>query len=371
MSLTWRAAVVATLLGLGAAGVTAAQQDETFAGKKVSEWVTILKEHKDKRFRRASLLAMETFGPKARGVAGGLLEALQKDPEPEIRREVAILLGRLGPELKGGAEALGEALKTDKADVVRQAAATALGGKWAEKAGDQVMVLAGALKDKHPGTRAAAAESLRNFGENAKPAVPALLDVAKDKTADRFPRVYAIQIVSRWGTEDAAAGPVLLDILADKAAPTSVREAAAEGLGQFPDVAKAAPALGAALDDPQLDVRTAAAVALAKLGARAQAAWPAIKKTLQDGKADSGVRYQLIRSAALLAKEQPEAVTALAATALNDEAAENRLAAVQELGELGRVAAPAVPTLTRIADGDARASLRQAADAALKKIKGS
>ena len=50
---------------------------------------------------------------------------------------------------------------------------------------------------------------------------------------------------------------------------------------------------------------------------------------------------------------------------------QNRLVAIQELGALGGAAEKAVPVLQDIARDDARATLRQAAEAALKKIKGS
>ena len=62
-------------------------------------------------------------------------------------------------------------------------------------------------------------------------------------------------------------------------------------------------------------------------------------------------------------------VPALADTAAKDDNTENRLAAIQELGQLGNVAGDAVPTLTRLASNDSRASIREAAEEALKKIK--
>src|SRR4051794_36446544 len=92
---------VALCFSLVLGTAAAAQQEETVLGKKASEWLQILREHKELRFRRASLIALEAIGPQARGVTPALLEALQKDSEPQIRREVAQLLGRMGIEAKG------------------------------------------------------------------------------------------------------------------------------------------------------------------------------------------------------------------------------------------------------------------------------
>ncbi len=180
-----------------------AQEDEVL-GKKRSEWLTILKEHKEVKFRRAAVIALEVMGARSRGVLDALYEAVEKDGDPEVRREIALTLGRMGPDAKGAVNVLGDVLKRDKADVVREAAALSLAGKLNDQAGGQVMALADALKDSHPGTRAAAAEALKNLGEKAKAAVPQLTALARDPKADRFPRLYAIQMISKWGDDGTA-----------------------------------------------------------------------------------------------------------------------------------------------------------------------
>jgi HEAT repeat protein len=361
----------AAWLGLVCCAVSATRGTAgEFAGKPAAEWLKILREHKNPKARRLAMLALETIGPKVSGVAAGLTEALREDPDPEIRRDIAILLGRLGPDVKGAADALGDRLTKDSDPLVRQAAATALGGRLAAMADGQVVALAAALKDKHEGTRRAAAETLKNLGEAAQPAVPQLLDVVKDAKADRFTRVYAIQVVSQWGQDDSGTGPALVAALGEKDAHGAVRQAAAEGLGRLGDYAAGVEALGRALEDATPDVRRAAAVALGPLGGKAAPAWPAIRKTLEDKKSDSTARFALVHAAASLVKQHPEAVPLLAKLAQEDDAAENRLAAIQELGELGAAAEKAVPALQVIAQTEARATLRDAAAAALKKIKG-
>ncbi len=358
-----------TLVGVLAL-VTSGEAGDSYLGKSSAEWVKILREDKNPKRRRISLLALEAIGVKPSGVTAGLLDALREEPDPEIRQEIALMLGRIGPDAKGAAAALGERLANDKNALVRQAAATALGAKLVKEAAGQVRTLAAALKDKHEGTRRAVAETLKNLGEPAQAAVPELIALAKDATADRFSRAYALQIISLWGKEDKGTGPALIQALGEKDTHPTVRQAAADGLGRLgSDDPATATALGTALTTAPSEVRRSAAAALGQLGAKAAPAWPAIKTTLEDRKSDSGTRYPLIRTAAALAKDQADAVPVLAKLAQDDEAAENRLAAIQELGELGPTAAKAVPVLQGIAQGDARARLREAAQAALKSIK--
>jgi hypothetical protein len=126
-------------------------------------------------------------------------------------------------------------------------------------------------------------------------------------------------------------------------------------------------ALGTTLAEKQVELRRAAAAVLAKLGAQAGALWPQIKARLQDE--DITVRFQLIRATGALATHQKEAVGTLAQLALKDGHVENRLAAIGELGQLGPVASDAAEALAGIASQDARAAVRDAAAAALKKVR--
>src|SRR5262249_2378907 len=103
-----------------------AQKADLVLGKKCAEWLTMLKEHKEVKFRRAALIALEVFGPGTPGVLPGLCEALTRDAEPMIRRETALLLGRMGADAKEAVPHLTEAAKKDRDDAVREAAAEAL-----------------------------------------------------------------------------------------------------------------------------------------------------------------------------------------------------------------------------------------------------
>lgn len=344
-------------------------QDEEIAGKKVSEWVEILKTHKEVKFRRASIIALEVAGPKVKNVLDTLKEALAKDAEPQIRREVALCLGRMGADAKTAVDSLGEALKKDKDDAVREGAARALGDTLVEHAHTQVFLLAGALTDLNGTVRVAAAETLKKMGEKARPALDKIGAAAQDVKNDRFTRLYAVQIIARWG--DELQGPlVLMKIAKETEVPPGVREAALDGLGRLAPGHMETPAiLSAALADKSVSIRRAAAATLAAIDDKAAAAWPAVKKGLQD--TDPQVRYQLYRVAGNVAKEHKEAVSLLVLGAQKDSTTENRLVAILELGELGSMASDALPALMKLADEEARPQLREAAQTAVGKIRGS
>jgi hypothetical protein len=263
-----------------------------------------------------------------------------------------------------------------------------MGGELAPQAQAHVLILAAALKDAHVGTRTAAAETLRDMGDKARPALPQLLEAVADAKGDRFTRIYAAQVLAKFKEDVEKAAPVLAAVLRDAKAPVGVREACAAAIGQLA-AAAAIPDLAKTLEYAQAtkekvaeanppEVRRAALLALMKMGDKAKAAWPAVKKILHDAEGkeetkdpDNGVRLQAVRLAGLLGREEGEVVRVLETVCVKDLVTENRLAAIQELGQLGAVANRAVDTLTTLAEQDSRFSIRDAAQAALKKIKGS
>jgi HEAT repeat protein len=355
--------------------------DETIAGKTVGEWIKILRTHENPKFRRAALIALEAGDAAGRTALPALLNAIEKDKDAQVRQEAVMLLGRLGPKTNGALKALMEALQTDKADEVREAAATAIASeKFTEASVAYVSVLANAMKDPHAGTRVAVAGALRNLGENARPAFGVLIESARNPKEHVLVREAAVHVVSRYGKDNAQTVPLLLDLLKGGDSPTVLREAAADGLGRSgSDAAEIIAALAQALEDKSIELRKAAAVALGTLSLNAKSAWPAVKerlayKTAKDRlvpvEPDSGVRNTLTRLTGTLAKSTPEAIPVLASVAKNDESTETRIAAIQELGELGSVPKEARDTLRVIAAQDARAAVREAAAKALKQLGG-
>src|SRR6516165_304509 len=187
--------------------------DETIAGKTVGEWIKILRTHENPKFRRAALIALYAADAAGRTGLPALLNAIEKDKDAQVRQKAVMVLGRLGPKTNGALKALVEALQTDKADEVREEAATAIGREeFSEPAAAYVAVLADALKDPHAGTRIAVAGALRNMGENARPALGALIDAAKNPKEHTLVRAAAVHVVSRYGKDNPQTVPLMLDL---------------------------------------------------------------------------------------------------------------------------------------------------------------
>ena len=359
-----------SVLAPGAAFAQSPPPPTKVLNKTADEWIAILKDHKEPRFRRASLIALGVFGPKTSGVLPAVIEALEKDADPQVRTDAAALLGRMGPDAKLAVPALADALLTDKDATVREASARALGGDLNKFADEQLRALVEALGDKSDGTRTAAAEALMKLGDKAAPVYASILALAKDGSKDRFSRQYALKMVSRLGPDRHDAAEVLAAVLVDKKTATPLREEAADGLGRLTvAVTLVIPPLADSLSDPAVEVRRAAAVALVRQKQDAKLAWPKVQAAIKDG--DPAVRYQLIRVAGNLAKESPESIVLLVDEAKKDANVENRLAAIQELGQLSPYATQIGPVLTELATNDNEASIRAAAEAALKKLAGS
>jgi len=366
MRWAWLAAV-----GFLAAGplpsIHAQAKDLELLGKTRGEWIDILKSHKEPKFRRAAILVMETFGPRTVGINAALIEAMEKDPEPELRREAALTLGRMGLDAKEAASPLADLAKRDKEGVVRTAALSALGGKMSEAIPDSAVgVFIAGLKDPFPAARAASIEGLKNLGDKAVAAVPQVIEFAANAKEERVPRTMAIQILGRVAGDEPKVTQLLIALVQKTNEPSPLRAAALEALGRVKENQKdAIELLSAVLGDADPQFRLAAATALAKLGPASKSAWPAIVAAWE--KAESPVRHQFIRLAGMLSEEK-NAIGKLAETAEKDLTVENRLAALQELEQLGTKAAAAAPTVKRVAQDDPRATVREAAAETLKKI---
>jgi hypothetical protein len=82
---------------------------------------------------------------------------------------------------------------------------------------------------------------------------------------------------------------------------------------------------------------------------------------------DAGIRNYLIRLAGTLAKANSEAIPPLTEAAVHDTSTENRIAAIQELGELPMLPQDTRTALMQIASDDPRESIREAAKKALRR----
>jgi HEAT repeat protein len=385
-----RSAAAALLLLALAAGARGQDDDDPMLrNRKLSEWAAMLREDKSPERRRAALLAVELIGPqRSPRVLPAILSALRDDPDERIREAAAAALGRLGERLYARA-AEGEqvrfagprndliaALRTDKSGRVREAAALALGKVAAADAAPAVPALAAALRDAHPGARAAAADTLRRLGPEAKEAVPALQEALADRAGDKATRAQAALALGNVGEPAAPALPAVVAVLEDAGAPPEVRRACAETLGRLGPGADAAGKLGAALASRGADVelRRAAAGALDRFGPEARPALPALRQALKDD--DRFVRSLALHAVGRLGPDlgpDRKAVLADLLGCLNDRVIEVRVAALETFRALGPEAlgeeAPAVTARLEEAARDSHKAVSDAAREALKRLR--
>jgi HEAT repeat protein len=358
------------------------EKDKTILGKSIGEWIIILRTHENPKYRKAALIALEASDSAGKTGLPAVISATDQDKEkdPAVRQDAVMLIGRLGPKTNGALKTLIGVMQTDKADSVREAAATAIGKEFTVQAVDYIGVLIEATKDKHQGTRIAVFGALRNMGRTAEPAFPVLFEAAKNKKEHVLVRDAAVHTLTRHAKENPKTVPMLVELLKDTSTPMTLREAAAEGLGRVgTESDEAVTLLCAALIEKELDMRKAAAVALGTLGAKAKAGWPTVKdrlkyteakdKTYTPAELDSSVRNHLIRLSGALGKINDDAIRVLIDAAKFDKSTENRIAAIQELAELGARAKGVIRELETIAEEDARSAIREAADKAVKQIK--
>jgi HEAT repeat protein len=384
------------LLAVGlavAVPVRAAIEDEepVVAGKKVSEWVQMLKGDKEESRRRASLTALKIIGQRLETpkVIPPIIEAARDDASDNVRKAATQTLGELAffthdyvdPRKRGekkkaevaeamfkpAFEALIEQLRVDKAAEVRQTAAEGLGRLGAD-AWSAVEPLTNALKDKADPVRASAAEALGRVGPKANEAAPLLVSALQDKKADRYVRLYAAFALGRIGPmpPDSAVA-ALGGALSDAESPAEVRKAAADALGQLGEAAASGvPALAAALKDKQnLDVRRAAANALGQVGADGAKALPELRLAVKDE--DKFVRCHALRAIGGLGKGGADAVPDLVRCLKEDSNTDARVAAIEALGSLGLNGSEVVDALTA-ASRSSQTVIREAALEALRKI---
>jgi HEAT repeat protein len=396
------------------AAAGAQEDDPVFYGKRLSEWLGMLKGEgkaaEDRqaaltvlgnagglpsmwpdlvKTRMAGLYAVRLIGPaKSPKVLPALVGALRDDPEPRLRESAALALGQAIPKAKeeripidDARDALISTMRTDAAGVVRQAAATAI-GQLGPDAGKAVPSLGKALKDPHAETQAAAAAALHRLatqdrlGTVVAEALPDLLAVLRDPKAKVPTRLYSIMAVGGIGPDAAPALPGLLEVMTDTKTDADLRAAAAEAIGRLGKGTEAVPVLAKTLtaSDSPLKLRRAAAAALDQFGTDAAPALAELRQALKD--ADKFVRCTAMHAIGGLGKElgmqRRDVVTALLAC-LNDTVLEVRVAAIETFGNLGAEALgddlQAVVDKLTDAARDSRKDVKEAAQNALKKLK--
>ncbi len=215
-----------------------------------------------------------------------ILAALLDDGNVRVRRGAIDLLEQLGDELTPAAEQDIARALLDKDWLVRWSAARTIRHIPAKDVSSKaVAALARVLKDHDPDLSATATVTMQGLGSHVANAVAALDKRERDETLDALAfavtnggkvesrrdadnRLAAMRmLVSIGGAPAQHAIPKLIDALTDP--DVRIRRAAAETLGQFGPAAKdALPALRAALNDENNDVRLFAGEAILSIETR-------------------------------------------------------------------------------------------------------
>ncbi len=134
--------------------------------------------------------AFAALGADASAAVPDLINLYETPVSSPSQRYTAMALGKIGPAAKMAIPSLLRTVSTSTEEEVRASAVFALGGIHAEPE-RVVSVLIKCLGDPSIEVRSEAAEGLGNFGENAKPAVPALVVLLQSPNQDVMNRAKA------------------------------------------------------------------------------------------------------------------------------------------------------------------------------------
>lgn len=360
---------VAVVAGLASAG-PARGDEPTFNDRKLSEWLTVLKEDETPRKRRAAVVALGQIASGHRDslgtVVGAVGRALRTDASPAVREQAAVVLGQMRPEETAAALTdLAESMRVEKESAVRREVAVAL-ARLGQVAKPAVLPLTAALTDADPTVRAAAADALGRIGPDARPAAPELLALLKD--AQKPVRRSAVFALGRVDPEEKTAPAEALIGVLKSDADLDLRREALLALGFLGERSRpVVAALATVLADQNAELRALAALTLGKFGSAVRSVEADVLKALKSDP-EKDVRLNLVRTLCSgYGSEAPALIPVLTERLKDDPAFEVRVAVAEELGGLGPAGKPAIPAL-RIAQRDPQIKVREAAASAIKSI---
>ncbi len=350
---------------------------------------------KDPAMRMQAVIALGEIGPDAKSAEPELIKALS-DEQNSVRYGAAYALGRIGakeatPELVKQASSADPFLKMiaiwavakinpDDKDAMQQAVtvlteslkspdrrtrAAAARGLFELKAPHEMVVeaLSSMMADKDPVVQANVAEAMASLGEKA---VPRLIKALQN---DQF-QSLAVAVIDRLGPKAKEAVPALIDELKDPS-PEYRRQVEFALATIGPDAKAAVPALVKELNDEDPRVRRTACYALGKIGPAAADALPELQKNLTS---DDKLLKLVSLWAMLRIKVGDQVIEKMAIQPLIKALEETdhdlvKIEAASALGDIGPMAAEAIPALEKLT-GDAESpEVRKAAAEAIKKIR--
>jgi HEAT repeat protein len=347
-----------------------ADDDPSFNGRKMSEWLVMLKDDSVPRKRRAAAVALGQIASENKEtrkfVLPALAAALRSDPTPAVRGQAAVTLGQQPPEYAGAfVSELAECLRTEKDTTVKIDVSVTLGriGKLAKAA---ILPLTTILNDPDAKVRATAAEALGRIGSDAKTATPTLLKLLKD--AEPAVKQQAIFALGRVEPDDPE--PVVAVFVAILKNETSrdLRLETVVALGlMVPKTVEVAAAVSGTLTDPDAETRKQACLTMAKLGFVARKSESAIRNVMISD-ADKEVRAVAVRAlTAVYGSDAAEVIPVMTERLKADTDFEVRVAIAEELGSFGPAGKKAVSAL-RAAMKDPQIKVREAATLAIRQI---
>jgi predicted Zn finger-like uncharacterized protein len=309
----------------------------------------------DTAVRQKAAMALWSIGPAANAQVPRLLKALD-DSDTKVKIYAAMALWGIARQ-KEGIAVLCVVLNAKGEDLVLRV--NAAKGLWSickdarnsnitmwdkklagkPQIADAVGPLIKALEDSDSDVRGLAALTLGFIGKDAKAALPKLTQSLKHPADAGFRAEVAFALM-RIGLDIKAADPKALDLQ------------------------PSLPALAAALEDADGNVRLFAAQALWAIERKGDALVPVLIKLLQDR--DAELRAKAADALGALRQEAKAAVPALN-DALKDENPKLRLHAATTLGKIGQEARVTYPTLEQLTRED-QPEIKKAATEAMKKI---
>jgi len=334
-----------------------ADERRTFCGRTAEEWVRSLQ---DRTHRGQAVVALGYIGPAARAAVPELVDILRRrDFHERTNSETLVIdaLARIGPDASPAVPLLTEKFRKEECFHAKTGYfgySLFSGAKHAlvRIGAASVPALVKALEDLDGSRRPCAAEALGEIGPPAGAAIPALvraLHVERPKPdlqgiQSGALRRQAIIALGRIGPEAKTAVPVLNALLDQDVDDSLEIVLALDRIG--------APPVGILLETFH---RTGEAYLLGRLGSKAQAAAPTLRRALTDERIP--VRVEAAKALAFIDPSSREAIPVLI-DALNHHP-DQAFGVSDALARFGPAADPAIPSLIANLTPDSVRSLVQ------------